>query len=76
MQIDFKNGTTVSRIWGDLTDGELLAAFQYDCDALLFADVAAHRLDERAYFIVTDHHSGKVTVVRKPAPITTEQKAA
>lgn len=76
MQIEFMNGSTVSQMWGDLTDGEVVAAFQYERDALMFAqakaaDDAKHKMNR--YHIVTDHRTGKLVVIRQAAA---EQAAA
>lgn len=67
MYAEFKNGATVSMFYTSLKCGELIAAFQYDRDAVLFAEMKARECAERKSdntYVVTDHHSGKVTIVR------------
>lgn len=63
MQIEFKSGASVSAMWGDLSDGELVAAF---ARSKTEEDVK-HGLCNR-YYIVTDHYRGSVTIVRPPSP--------
>ena len=37
MEARFPNGSSVSRMWGDREEGELIGAFQYELDAIAFA---------------------------------------
>ena len=70
MRAEFINGTTVARIWGGLGDGDTLAVFQYDQDALSFAmwkaeDDASHGISSCIY-VVADSGRAKITVVQQP----------
>lgn len=66
MEARFVNGSFVSRVWGD-DSTELLAAFQYDSDAISFAEgkVAedAKRAFANSFYVVSNTYSGKITVL-------------
>lgn len=67
MEPKFVNGSTVSRVWGD-SSSELIAAFQYESNAVEFAKMAA--TDEtrptNVFYVVSCHLNGKITIVRPP----------
>lgn len=67
MEIRFNNGSTVNRCWGDEST-ELMAAFQYEGDAVAFAKAkiaedAKHNLGPCDYAVHCTY-SGKLTMVR------------
>ena len=67
MEARFVNGSTVNRCWGDCST-ELMAAFQYEMDAIAFAkakvaDDAKHNLGPCDYAVHCTY-SGKLTMVR------------
>jgi hypothetical protein len=69
MEAKFTNGSTVTRLWDDQTT-ELIAAFQYELDAIRFANQKL--LDEtkpgHVRYLVYCHHSAKATILKKPPP--------
>lgn len=71
MDARFTNGSTVNRIWGD-ANTELMAAFQYERDAIEFAtakvqDDQKHGLGPCDYAVHCTY-SGKLTMVRGCLP--------
>lgn len=67
MEARFTNGSTVNRIWGD-AGTELMAAFQYESDAIAFAGAKVAE-DAKAGMGPCDYavhctYSGKLTIVR------------
>jgi len=74
LDLKITNGSSVTRIW-DNDHTEFLAAFQYETHAISFAkDCAAEDRDTRVWYIVSNHHSGGVPIVR-PQPKTAAQAA-
>ena len=67
MEVKFSNGASVCRIWSD-DKPELLAAFQYETDAINFAKM---RLAEDRgarlsnWYVVSNHYSGALTIIRQ-----------
>jgi hypothetical protein len=66
MEAKFTNGASVSRMYGRNAETELMAAFQYECDAKEFAlrklaDDAERKWFDSTY-IVSNHCSGAVLV--------------
>lgn len=74
--IEFINGATVNRLYNDLSDGELLAAFQYASDAVDFAQAKCLEDIKNDWFnslyAVADLGTGKVFLFR---PKKNEPKA-
>ena len=76
MEARFINGSTVNRVWRD-GNTELVAAFQYENDAMLFARMKAEQdmKDElHTRYAVSCMFSGKLTFVphepsKKTAPV-------
>lgn len=68
MEARIINGTSVSRIHpSEDAEGELLAAFQYDLDAIAFAKAKIAedaRRDWKADYVVACSLTGKVRVLR------------
>lgn len=71
--MEIKNATTVHRLWGSLTDAELIAVFQYDTDAKSFCERCIEQQPKEAALIWVSHYDGKMNIVRhasKAAPAT------
>lgn len=67
MRIEFINGATVHELWGDLTDGTLVAAFQYYDQAKSWAERAMERQPSAVSLLVVDHGTGATTrYIHKP----------
>lgn len=68
----FTNGAVVNRIWGDLTDAEVIGAFQYSGDAETFAKAKlaedASRDFHSCAYAVCCHYTGKLNIFRHQAP--------
>jgi hypothetical protein len=67
MDAKFVNGATVTRVWSDEAT-ELLAAFQYDTDAITFAKMKASddsRPDSVRYHVY-NHYTAKTTIIAPP----------
>lgn len=64
MRAEFNNGTSVSRIWRDAEEAELLAIFQYETDALSFATARHAEGNDKAEYVVACSYGGKVKVIR------------
>jgi hypothetical protein len=72
MEVRLTNGATVSRVWSESFNTELVAGFQYEQDAMLFAQARAeldvkHKL-AGSFYVVTNHYNGAVNIVRPVAP--------
>lgn len=66
MKIEFTNGATVHRCWQHLSDGELVAVFQYEQTANKFAESILGQEEIGNSLVIVDHSSGKLTrLVRK-----------
>ena len=67
MEARFTNGSTVNRVWSD-TSTELIAAFQYQNDAVAFAQLKLSEDIERkianSHYIVSCTYSGKIEIIR------------
>lgn len=69
MELRLTNGATVSRVHGE-TATELIAGFQFEMDAVEFAnaklasDAAREWFD--SYYIVSNHNDGNITIIRHP----------
>jgi hypothetical protein len=76
MEARFINGATCNRVWGD-TSSELLGAFQYETDAVKFAESKLAEDAERKWtdsmYVVTCTLTGKLTIVRHKPTITPQE---
>lgn len=71
MEAKFINGSTVSRVWGRNEEAELLAAFQYETDAMDFArskltEDQKHDTLRNCSYVVASHCTGKVVFLSPP----------
>ena len=71
MEARFTNGATVNRIWSDGKSTELIAAFQYENDAISFAEARAAEDRENDFgpcsYAIHCTYSGKLTMVSTAA---------
>ena len=71
MEVKLPNGCSVNRLWGDHSEGELLAAFQYDTDAVEFAKAKLAEDAKRemfdSFYAIASSYSGKIQVIRHSA---------
>lgn len=74
MEARFINGSSVSRVYSDGT-GELVAAFQYECDAVKFAEqkIAEDAArDFKSDYVVACSLTGNVKVFRPTVKATSK----
>jgi hypothetical protein len=80
MEIRFTNGAVVNRMYGNGTEGELIAAFQYESDAEAFAqaklDDDARRKWFECHYLVCNTYDGKIKAFRHPPADGTAAKSA
>ena len=68
MSVSITNGSFVHRLWSE--NAELLAHFQYNSDALTFAQALIAKDQEQsmaARYLVTDTYNGEMTSYTPPA---------
>lgn len=62
----FTRGAVVNRMWGDMQEADMLAAFQYTSDAMDFAKMKLAEDAKRDFlscaYAVADHSNGKLHV--------------
>lgn len=72
MEARFTNGSTVNRVWSDGESTELIAAFQYEGDAISFAKSRVEEDKKNQFgpcsYAVHCTYSGKLTMVGGAPP--------
>jgi len=66
--MEIKNAVTVHRVWGDLSDGDLLMACQYESNALAFCKAQIDSEPEGCSLIYVNHYDGKLMIFKKVKP--------